>query len=221
MANVASNGRPQPPWDSLALALQPRGEGLQGMLDALALSTSPVPGVGDVAGLASDAYRFATDASSRTWGNAGWASLGLIPFVPSMGAATRAYHATNVDFDKLDFSKLGRRGSPTWDNVTDTDPNSWAMRLARLGAWFSADDISSKVAAPISKQADLHGKAKSFGSLDKLSAYIERSGGSIKARMGLRKEGYDLVKVKDEEFGTTSYVALHPRAVESLTTKTR
>ena len=85
MPNVADTSRPQPPWDSLALALQPRGEGLQGMLDALALSTTAMPGVGDVAGLAADGYRFATDPSSRTWGNAGWASLGLIPFVPHAG----------------------------------------------------------------------------------------------------------------------------------------
>lgn len=101
MPNVASTGRPQPPWDSLALALQPRGEGLQGMLDALALSTTAMPGVGDVAGLAADGYRFATDPSSRTWGNAGWASLGLIPFVPAMGAMTRQMAPKFVVPDKI------------------------------------------------------------------------------------------------------------------------
>jgi hypothetical protein len=133
-----------------------------------------------------------------------------------MIGSVKAYHSTFDDFDKFDFSKVG---SFTKGNVTDTDPNSWSMRLARLGAWFSGDDISSAMAAPIVKQAELAGKAKSFGSLDKLSSYVERTGGSMKARKALRDSGFDLVKVKDEEFGTTSYVALHPRAIESLETK--
>lgn len=61
----------------------------QEMLDSAALSTMMVPVVGDVAGLAADGYRFATDPESRTLGNAAWASLGLLPFVPAMGAMTR------------------------------------------------------------------------------------------------------------------------------------
>jgi len=60
---------------------------LQDFLDMSALATSPVPVVGDVVGLGADAYRFGTDPSSRTPLNFGLAALGLIPFVPSMGAA--------------------------------------------------------------------------------------------------------------------------------------
>jgi hypothetical protein len=65
-----------------------------------------VPVVGDVAGLASDAYRFATDPESRTLGNAAWASLGMLPFVPYMGAI-RAYHGSPHTFDRFDMSKIG------------------------------------------------------------------------------------------------------------------
>lgn len=92
MAKIRDTARPPPsPWASVGMT-QPMidtGEGVQGLLDALALSTTPVPVVGDVAGLASDAYRFATDPESRTLGNAMWASLGMLPFVPAMGAVTR------------------------------------------------------------------------------------------------------------------------------------
>lgn len=86
MAKVRDTARPPPsPWASLGMA-QPS---TQEMLDAAAMATMMMPVAGDVAGLASDAYRFATDPESRTLGNAAWASLGLLPFVPAMGAMTR------------------------------------------------------------------------------------------------------------------------------------
>lgn len=79
-----------PTWASLGMGrpFVDMGGGVQGVLDALALTTTTVPVVGDVAGLAADGYRFATDPESRTWGNAAWASLGMLPFVPAMGAMT-------------------------------------------------------------------------------------------------------------------------------------
>lgn len=55
----------------------------QGLLDGAAMATSPVPILGDLFGLGADAYRFATDPSSRTPGNYGLAAFGLLPFVPS------------------------------------------------------------------------------------------------------------------------------------------
>lgn len=75
--------------------------GPQGLLDALALTTTPVPVVGDVAGLAADAYRFATDPESRTPGNAAWAALGLMPFVPALSTVGKAA-------DALDMSQEAR-----------------------------------------------------------------------------------------------------------------
>ena len=58
----------------------------QDTLDAAALSLSPVPLVGDAAGLLADGYRYATDPSSRTPLNYGLSALGALPFVPSMVA---------------------------------------------------------------------------------------------------------------------------------------
>lgn len=57
----------------------------QGLLDATALATAPVPVVGDVAGLAADAKRMYDNPAERTAANFGLAGLGLIPFIPSMG----------------------------------------------------------------------------------------------------------------------------------------
>jgi hypothetical protein len=49
--------------------------------DKVALATSPIPLVGDVTGLFADAATLWNDPS---WSNAGWAALGLLPFVPSL-----------------------------------------------------------------------------------------------------------------------------------------
>lgn len=136
--------------------------------------------------------------------------------MPLLMGGIKGYHATFDDFDNFDFRKVGET---TRGNVTDPDPNSWAMRLARLGAWFADDDVSGAMAAPIVKEAELVGGVREFGSLDELSDFVEAAGGAMKARRSLRGEGFDLVKVADEEFGTNSYVALHPRAIESLRTK--
>jgi hypothetical protein len=59
----------------------------QGLLDAAAMATSPVPFVGDAVGLLADSNRFVNEPESRTPLNFGLAALGLLPFLPSMGAA--------------------------------------------------------------------------------------------------------------------------------------
>lgn len=78
----------------------------QDTLDAAALSLSPVPLVGDAAGLLADGYRYATDPSSRTPLNYGLSALGALPFVPSM-AGQIAWHGSPYKFDKFDLSKIG------------------------------------------------------------------------------------------------------------------
>lgn len=65
-------------------ALNPEVTG-QGLLDAGALASSPVPVVGDVVGLLADVNRM-RDPAERTPMNYGLAALGLLPFVPSVMA---------------------------------------------------------------------------------------------------------------------------------------
>jgi len=59
----------------------------QGLLDAAALATSPVPIAGDMVGLLADGHRFATQPETRTPLNFGLAALGLLPLIPAAGAA--------------------------------------------------------------------------------------------------------------------------------------
>jgi ADP-Ribosyltransferase in polyvalent proteins len=55
-----------------------------GFLDTMALSTAPIPVVGDILGLAADANRYLREPESRTPLNFGLSALGLLPFVPSV-----------------------------------------------------------------------------------------------------------------------------------------
>lgn len=70
----------------------------QGLLDTAALSTAPVPLLGDALGLLADANRYATDPSSRTPGNFALSGLGLLPFVPGMTSVKKV--ADNVPMPK-------------------------------------------------------------------------------------------------------------------------
>ena len=59
----------------------------QDTLDGLAVATMFAPLVGDVTGLVADAYRLKNDPEERTPLNYGLMGLGMLPFVPNMGAA--------------------------------------------------------------------------------------------------------------------------------------
>lgn len=95
------------PDKALALGLgggaTPDYAGVEPTLDNAAMMTAPVPGLGDMVGLAADARAIYDNPS---WANIGGAALGALPFVPAMGAI-RAYHGTPHDFDKFDLSKIG------------------------------------------------------------------------------------------------------------------
>jgi hypothetical protein len=58
----------------------------QGLLDTVALATTPVPVVGDLAGGIADAKRMYDNPEERTPMNFGLSALGLLPFIPSMGS---------------------------------------------------------------------------------------------------------------------------------------
>lgn len=75
-------------------------QGGKGLLDRLATLSAPIPVVGDVAGLAADAHRYATEPESRTLGNFGLSALGALPFIPNM----TVWHGSPHRFDKFDLN---------------------------------------------------------------------------------------------------------------------
>ena len=62
----------------------------QGLLDAAALVSTPVPIGGDILGLLADAKRFKDNPEERTAGNFALSGLGLLPFIPALGVLKRA-----------------------------------------------------------------------------------------------------------------------------------
>jgi len=58
--------------------------------DAASLALSPVPLIGDVAGVANDVRTFATDPESRTLLNYGLSATGLLPVLPSFAGVLKA-----------------------------------------------------------------------------------------------------------------------------------
>jgi len=75
-------------------------------MDQVALGTSPVPIVGDLAGLVADARMYTQEPDTRTWGNAALSGLGLLPFVPNAGMV-KAFHGTPHKVDKFSMDKIG------------------------------------------------------------------------------------------------------------------
>ncbi len=70
-------------------------------------SMLPVPLASDVAGFAGDVLGMIKRPEDRTVANAGMAALGLLPFVPALGATIRAYHGSPHNFDKFSMDKIG------------------------------------------------------------------------------------------------------------------
>lgn len=119
-----------------------------------------------------------------------------------------AYHASSESFPRFDFRRLGRT---TLRNQTSPGRNSWAMNLARLGAWASdSPNIGEAMAADVVRPVRLVGHVLAFDSLEDLEGFVRWQGGPLRARRALLSGGISIVKVDDEEFGSTSYVALSP-----------
>jgi hypothetical protein len=130
---------------------------------------------------------------------------------------TPSYHVTDQDFNQFDLNKLGKN--------TDLDPDTWAGRLSGIGVWSS--DGPKKVASamgmdnydgtrtlPIFRKGD-YVEFPDYG-LDDLSSHIKDLGGAKKFVEEMKSQGYSGVKVKDDEFGVTSYVSFDPSNIRSV-----
>lgn len=63
--------------------------GNMNLLERAALATAPIPILGDVTGLASDAYMYATKPEERTPFNVGMSILGMLPLIPAASATRK------------------------------------------------------------------------------------------------------------------------------------
>lgn len=120
----------------------------------------------------------------------------------------KGFHATSEPFADFDWNRLGRE---TKRNITDADdPLSFGMALAKLGPWAHENAISEKLARTHDLPVEIGGRGKNYRSLEALHKEIVKTGGAEKLRNSLVSQGFGHIKVKDEEFGGTSYVGLAP-----------
>ena len=86
------------------------GEGEISPLDAAAMSTMFVPGVGDVTGLAADVDMYMRDPESRNIPNYLLTAAGALPFLPAASQVRKgikAYHGSPYDFDRFSTEQIG------------------------------------------------------------------------------------------------------------------
>jgi hypothetical protein len=86
------------------------GEGEISPLDAAAMSTMLVPGVGDVTGLAADVDMYMRDPESRNIPNYLLTAAGVLPFLPAASQVRKgikAYHGSPYDFDRFSTEQIG------------------------------------------------------------------------------------------------------------------
>jgi len=107
------------------------GPTMQGLMDMLAMGTMTVPVVGDVAGLGADALRMYQNPEERTMGNAALAGLGLLPFVPPMGATKMLKGASR---------------QAAVDTPSGYLPNTTSNPNPMVGTRFSATQEANKLA---------------------------------------------------------------------------
>lgn len=129
---------------------------LQDFLDMSALATSPVPVVGDAVGLGADAYRYATDPSSRTPLNFGLTALGALPFVPPAAAIFAGPLAKTAKLDKKTLAegmeKAGRSRDDIWKETGwfKGPEGKWKFEIDDSGALFNQSRVNG-----ITKENDL------------------------------------------------------------------
>ena len=86
------------------------GEGEISPLDAAAMSTMLVPGVGDVTGLAADVDMYMRDPESRNLPNYLLTAAGALPFLPAASQVRKgikAYHGSPHSFDRFSTEQIG------------------------------------------------------------------------------------------------------------------
>lgn len=101
----------------------------QGVLDAAALGTAPVPVLGDAIGLAADVKRLKDNPKERTPANFALAGLGVLPFVPGMAGMTKAAKAIDaLRPPQADALETARKNAVT---MLGLPPNNTPMDRAK------------------------------------------------------------------------------------------
>lgn len=119
------------------------------------------------------------------------------------------HHATWGDFNSFDRARLG-------ENTENNASSEVLAQTARVGFWFSSRNVSEDIGATRSMPVYLAiQKPKVYETLNHLTAAVEGAGGGAELRARLASQGFDGIRVRDEELGGTSFVAFEPTQIKS------
>lgn len=119
-------------------------QSLVDLMNIAAIGLSPVPVIGDALGLGADAYRYATDPTSRTPLNFGLTALGALPFIPPASAIFGGVLAKTANLDKKTLAegmeKVGRSRDDIWKETGwfKGDDGKWRFEIGDESAKFRA-----------------------------------------------------------------------------------
>lgn len=111
----------------------------QGLLDTAALTTAPVPVVGDLLGLTADAKRLYENPEERTPMNFGLSALGMLPFVPGLGVTRRV---GEMEFDRR-YDRRVKEQPKLSSLVTDVDEKSVSVPQVSLADFLGRPFLTS------------------------------------------------------------------------------
>lgn len=175
-------------WGATKGAVQPERNPWMGLLgdvwdnmdalDKASLAASPVPVVGDLAGLGNDIRHYYNEPESLTWGNAGLSAMGLLPFVPpvagvmkntskvandlpmdeasrmarakEMGNTIPVYHASTHDINQFDLSRANPESDFGAAIYTTNSPYDASLNYSDL----SGQDLTQKIQLRAERLAD-------------------------------------------------------------------
>lgn len=135
------------------------------------------------------------------------------------GALQVMYHATNNEFTVFSREYLGEN-TDAWSEE--------AQATAHIGFWFNTQNLSQNGKALYARAEEVYLNVTNpydAGSLDGLMqaiAAVNEDGSEDPSEIGekfrdwLEENGYDGVRLHDEEFGGTSVVALYPEQIKRV-----
>ena len=100
------------------------------LLEKAALVTSPIPVVGDVTGLASDAYMYATKPEERNLLNYGLSLAGILPFVPAPSGLRETKNLIDKPLDRIESPSQVKKPSGIPSKVVQTQKKGDVIDIA-------------------------------------------------------------------------------------------
>ena len=133
--------------------------------------------------------------------------FGASKVVDRDGSPLVVYHASDADISHFAKSKLG-------SNTAGNASSKGAFGTAKLGFWFADHPIADRIAAAAEYPVHLAIENPADISLYDLIDDVEARGWRAVLR-DYKAYGYDGLRVGDQEFGGTSYVAFEPTQIKS------